>query len=384
MIWLLYETTRDVVAKEYAMSCRRLVIVVMLVATSHAARADETLYRYEGNVLPYDEFAGWRVFDPCEDPCSESLEDGHFVLRWPQGGDLANYQYSIADPPEPPPPTLWVEWRFRSNHPLGPIFFGGDANFKIKYGGMFELVNMYGDAAISFSGNAAVLGLDIEEFHTYRFESLDGINYRIAVDGQVFIIDADDSPNGYHSVAMRGLGGDVGSLNVMNEWDFVRYGTISRGEQIIASDPPGGVLDPRDYPGLDRFTVTFDSANYVYIDDITVEVTGGDTPVVIQTRRLENGDPETVEIVLDRPLTIDQTTTFTFNDAAGTVSDTTVVNVVEYTLRTPVPTVSAWGMIALTLLLLTAATILLRRSDVPRCASHLGWHGLARPGRDRP
>ena len=89
---------------------------------------------------------------------------------------------------------------------------------------------------------------------------------------------------------------------------------------------------------------------------------------VIQTRRLENGDPETVEIVLDRPLTVDQTTTFTFNEAAGTVSDSAIVNVVEYTLRIPVPTVSAWGMIALTLLLLTAATILLRRCD----ANHPG------------
>ncbi len=127
-----------------------------------------------------------------------------------------------------------------------------------------------------------------------------------------------------------------------------------------------GVLDPHDYPGLDRFTVTFDSANYVYLNDITVEVTGGDTPVVIQTRRLENGDPETVEIVLDRPLTTDQTTTFTLNDAAGTLSDSATVNVVEYTLRTPVPPVSTWGLLVLTLLLLTAGTIVIHKpSDTP-------------------
>ncbi|MGB2985637.1 MAG: hypothetical protein WBE26_07110, partial [Phycisphaerae bacterium] len=75
---------------------------------------------------------------------------------------------------------------------------------------------------------------------------------------------------------------------------------------------------------LDRFTVTFDSPNYVYLDEITVEVTGGVAPVVTQTRRRENDGPETVEIVLDRPIPMGETTTFTFNDGVA-------VNVVEYT-----------------------------------------------------
>ncbi len=126
-------------------------------------------------------------------------------------------------------------------------------------------------------------------------------------------------------------------------------------------DPPAGILEPEQHTDIDRFTVTFAQAKCVYTDDITVEVTGGDTPVVIQTRRLEHGDSKTVQIVLDRPLTIDQTTTFTFNDAAGTASGTAAVNVTEYTVRI---SVSAWGLLVLTLLILTAATILLRRSDV--------------------
>lgn len=44
---------------------------------------------------------------------------------------------------------------------------------------MIEDVLMYGDAAISYSGDDAVTGMDIDEFHTYRFESLDGVNYHL-------------------------------------------------------------------------------------------------------------------------------------------------------------------------------------------------------------
>ncbi|UCE61908.1 MAG: hypothetical protein JSU63_09260, partial [Phycisphaerales bacterium] len=68
------------------------------------ALGDETLYRYEGNVLPYDPTAGWSQNNPCEDPCVESLDSGHFVLTWPDGWDLVNYSYWIAQPPDDPPP----------------------------------------------------------------------------------------------------------------------------------------------------------------------------------------------------------------------------------------------------------------------------------------
>ena len=191
---------------------------------------------------------------------------------------------------------------------------------------MHEVVWMYGDTAISFSGDDAVFGLDIDDFHSYRFESLDGVNYWISVDGLVFIVSAEDNPNGYHTLQFSGDGGCLGDWipNMVNEWDFVRFGTISYGEQIVASDPPGGFLDARYHAGLDRFTVTFDSPNYVYLDEITVEVTRGDAPVVTQTRRRENDGPETVEIVLDSPIPMGETTTFTFNDGVA-------VNVVEYT-----------------------------------------------------
>ncbi len=290
------------------------------------ATADDLLYRYEGNAPPYDESAGWNDGDPCEDPCIESVEDGHFVLRWPVAGDIAAHGYTIADRSQEPPPTLWVEWRFRSNHPIGPYFYSCDGMFIVHYRGMSDAVYMYGDAVVAFGGGDYVLGLDIEDFHTYRVESLDGVNYWVSVDGLVFLTGARDQPNGYHYLTLASRGGCTGDQisNQMHEWDFVRYGTISYGEQIVASEPPAGFVDARKHASLDRFTVTFDSPNYVYIDEVTVTVTGGDAPAVTQTRRRENDGSETVEIVLDRPILMGETTRFTFDDGVA-------INEVEYT-----------------------------------------------------
>jgi hypothetical protein len=76
----------------------------VLAVAAMSARGDEVLYRYEGDVLPYDESAGWLIYNYCEDECNELLEDGHFVLFWPEAGDSANYSSRIAEPPEAPPP----------------------------------------------------------------------------------------------------------------------------------------------------------------------------------------------------------------------------------------------------------------------------------------
>ncbi|MCH8243380.1 MAG: hypothetical protein IH897_12350 [Planctomycetes bacterium] len=293
--------------------------------------ADDTIYRYEGNVVPYDESAGW-LDGLCEKPCSESIEDGHFVLRWPFAADSVNYFYRIAVQGEAPPPTLWVEWRFRSNHPLGPNFFTCDAWFTVIYKSIVERMWMYGDAAISFGGNAFVPGLTIDEFHTYRFESLDGAAFQMSVDGRLFITGVDGGENDVHTLKMGGLGGCKSDQipDMINEWDFVRYGTIAFGEKVIASDPPQGLVDAR--KPLDRFTVTFDSANYVYIDDILVETTADESPVVLMTRRRENDEPDTVEIVLDRPIAFGETTRFTMTDAGPPPIDG--VNTIEYHFAT--------------------------------------------------
>ncbi len=398
-----------------SMCTRSLAVSILLGLLCAPAGADDVLYRYEGDVLPYDESAGWAIYDPCEGFCAESIENAHFVLTWIDGGDPGNYHLWIAEPPDAPPPTLWVEWRFRSSQPFGGIFYTCDGRFSVRYGGMIEDVFMFGDTVFSFSGNDFVTGLDIDEFHTYRYESLDGINYSISVDGLVFIVSADNDHDGYHYLQFRGQGGcSPDLLPTYNEWDFVRYGTIASGERIIASDPPSGYLDPALYPNLDRFTVTFDSANYVYIDDITVEVTGRIAPVVTQTRRRETDDVDTVEIVLDRALPAAELTRFIFTDSQatnvleywfdGTVSgacctpsgsclDLTATGCASVTGAeyrgdgtvclgdnnsnghddacddlVPIPTLPEWGIIILILLTLTAGTLIIGSRRCGTCA----------------
>jgi len=177
---------------------------------------------------------------------------------------------------------------------------------------------LYGDTVISFSGDHFVTNLANNEFRTYRFESPDGVNYWFSMDGLVFRSSVGDQPINSNYLQMRGQGGCLHDWtpNMENAWDFVRYGTVSSGEQIVASDPPGGFVDARLHPTLDRFIVRYDLPNYVYLDEITVEVTDGVAPIPTQTRRLDNGPPDVVEIVLDRPIPYNSTTKFTFDDSA--------------------------------------------------------------------
>ena len=393
------------------MSLRVLRIAMVISLVAAPIWADELLYQYEGDVLPYDDESPWSnrywiVADACEDPCSESLDDGTFVLQWPHAGNAANYHFWIVDPePEPPddpPDSLWVEWQFRSNHPLGPNFIGCDGRMAIRYPASLEVTYMYGDAAISSGGADGVDGLDLDAFHTYRFESLDGVHYRVSVDGFVFRESAQHAdPTPYPYMQFSGQGGCLNDEipDMVNEWDFIRYGTPDEGEEIESTDPPSGRLDPGEYAGLDRFRVTFNEPNYVYIDDVSVDTTERAGLTVIQTRRPPNGDPYTVEIVLNGPLPLDATTTISIDVG-------TQVRTFEYWFGTPIevgecgddmvnqegeecdgtddaacpgrcrpdctclppgviPTVSQWGLVILALLLLSTAKVLFSRRHRP-------------------
>ncbi len=196
---------------------------------------------------------------------------------------------------------------------------------------------MYGDWATSFEGSSTIGDLALNSFHTYRFESPNGRDYCVSVNGVDFIVDSmTTTDNGYSIVQFSGQGGCNSDQfpNMENAWDFVRYGTISYGEAVVESDPAIGDVSAMDYPDRTRFTVTYDSPNYVYVDEIsvTVEDFSGVTPVapmsypmVTQTRRLDNGPAEVVEIVLDKPIPHAAVTTFTLTDGVAT-------NIIAYTL----------------------------------------------------
>ena len=122
----------------------------------------------------------------------------------------------------------------------------------------------------------------------------------------------------------------------------------------------GHVEAPQAFAGLDRFIVTFDAPCYVYPQDITVQVTGASPPPVIkQTRRLDNDEPTRLEIVVELPMPVGETTTFTL-DTGLTPPET---NTVFYTLAPApvIPATSHWGLILLTLLGLTVGSLICRR-----------------------
>lgn len=290
-----------------------MAITFTLCATT--ALADDLLFAYEGNVLPSDPGTGWLVFNACDSGCSASNQDGKLVLRWDTSGDIVDYTHRVVEPPNPTLPTLWVEWRFASSIALGnnPIC---DGRFLVDYANVFDWIAMFGDAVVSASGDKALTGLPIDAFRTFVFASADGSTYCFYVDGSPFRCSTDQTgADGTDSIKMIGQGGC--KLPTVNRWDYVRYGTISYGEGIVSSDPPAGFIDARAFAPLDRFTVRYDQPNYVYVDEITVETTGGVTPVVTKTRRLDNGPPDVVEIVLDRPIPFDANTRFTFDDGAA-------------------------------------------------------------------
>ncbi len=323
---------------------RQSVLCACALSAFCAAQADDVLHRYEGEILPYAPGAGWVINRRCEGGCSEALQDGHLVVTYVDqnvaAGFLYGYDRGIARQTDPQPPTLWVEWGYRSEQPLPPFAYTCDGGITVGYMHFVDHAFLFGDAIVSFSGDDVVRGLTMSDFHTYRFESLDGIHYRMSVDGLVFREAFDDTAIFGAYVQFGGDGGcGPEYYPTINEWDFVRYGTIAYGEEIVSSDPPAGFVDARAHRALDRFTVTFDQPNYVYIDEITVEVTttkprsheatkGGffelrtsnfelpPPPAVVATRRLDNGPPETVEIVLNRPIPYNATTRFTFNDGA--------------------------------------------------------------------
>jgi len=340
-------------------SVRHCLAALFLCAT---VRADGLLFSYDGDVLPGDPGFDWIVADPCDGFCSVRTESGRFLLEWGAQGNLANYHHWIAQAPDPRPDTLWVEAHFRSNQAAPPSLSGCDGTLAVDFGGFLDVAYMYEDAVHDHEGGDFVLGLDPERFHTYRFESPDGNNYTMAVDGVVFNVDFDPGNDSAHYIQFGGLGSCSGPRPepVRNEWDFIRYGTIDSGEQIVSTNPPAGDVSDEEGANLRSFTVTFDAPNYVYVDDVAVAVTGGIAPSVIATRRLDNGAPETVEIVLDRGLPGHETTTFTFTDASGS-------QIVEYTrLPPPIPASSTWGLIALALACAAAGIVILRhRERVP-------------------
>ena len=96
-----------------------ILITLCVAGPSRWATADAVLFRYEADVHPNDPAGGFSPFNPCAE-CTDFIEDGHYVIEWTDMGDQVNHSHEISRDPEPGPPTLGIEWRYRSNRGFGP------------------------------------------------------------------------------------------------------------------------------------------------------------------------------------------------------------------------------------------------------------------------
>ena len=318
------------------------------------AMGDIVLFGYEGNTLLGDPGSGFEAFNPCEPGCSARIENGHHILEWSPMGDFVGYTRTVSGIGDPVLPSLWAEWGFRSNQPKPITSTSCDGRMSIDYLDIGEITFMFQDAVVDFEGGDFVFGLDTDIFHTYRFESEDGANYTVSVDGIVFNVDVDADGSGFAFVQPGGRGACGGSRPqpVRNEWDFIRYGTIGTDEQVVSVDPLQGNLTAAQGAQFRSFVITFDQPAYLYVDDLSVSVTGGVAPSITATRRPDNAPPEVLEVFVDGTPPPGETTTFSFDTGTGPQT------IAYFRIQPEVPASSTWGLVLLTLvaLIVGAAT----------------------------
>jgi len=288
-----------------------------------ACFADEIIYQYEGDVMPYEAPGNWG-HSRCDEACSESLDAGRYVTVF-NVGNGASYNHTYF-PGLPWPSNVWAEVGHRTDH----AFPGGDPGcnvfLSIGYAHSATWVGLFSNRAINDSGNFFLASLPMDEFHAVRFESPDEYHFAYSANGKNFWNSYGEKQTGTFFFQLIGLGGcGLAYLPATNEWDYFRYGTLSYGEDVIASEPTMGHINARAVGPLTRFTVAFDEPNFIFVNQISVEASAGSTPAVQWTRRCDTCGPETVEVVLTQPIPIAATTTFTFDDGVAQ-------NIVDYKL----------------------------------------------------
>lgn len=299
------------------------ILVVACAGFFTAARADDFIHRMEGDELPDQMADPWVLTDRCAPvgDCFSLSTAGWLEIHTIDSGGGPSYLYVVVPFPETPPDSFWVEARFASNDPQTVANFC-DGRLSVNFDTVNAVFWMFGDRVSSHGLEAIVTGLPLNAPFTVRFESPDGSAYTQSVNGLVFR-DAVGTSGSINTGVGFSSDGGCSSNPTVNRWDYIRFGTLSTGERITATFPPSGFVGADFARGFDRFSVTFEAANYAYVDDISVASIGGEAPEVIATRRRDGDGPETFEVVLDRPIPARGQTRFIFDDG-------TTRNIVDY------------------------------------------------------
>lgn len=204
---------------------RTCAIGLATLAVVSTATADKYWIAYEGNDLP--ENVGWdRHFSRENGGATRRIVDG--ALELDSLADHAIFDfYEIDRQIDPDPGELFVAtWRVKVLESFGGARWVGDAAVVIAPDGGGTLAfNHFPDRVIS-TRERWEISITPDEFHTYRIESWDMMNYSLWIDGQYVRDGIWDIPSLNQSFVNFGDGGQFGGLRSLSQWDYVRFGVV--------------------------------------------------------------------------------------------------------------------------------------------------------------
>ncbi len=220
---------------------RATVVVLVLACTLYA-----DLVVYEGEVFPEElEWERVGTFD-----ADRALVDGWLVIDvdlgvWapPPGGEQDLYKRDI---PEFAAQSFFVEWRVKTDAPREEISGVGGSSLVIAGGVATNYHTTIASDQARFIVDGEVWWVDIEPHvpHVFRVEFLGDEWFSWSIDG-VELVAGDPEADIFSGAPLIQWGSKMWNTPSINEWDYVRYGTIP--------EPGSGDFDADGDVDLDDF-----------------------------------------------------------------------------------------------------------------------------------
>ena len=206
---------------------RRILLLPMLLSAAAAPALGVPYWvSYEGNDYPENE--GWERSFSDENGVGQggserSLDGGVLTLdsmRDPQISD----NYRVSRQINPDPGELFVaEWRLRVLDAVGPL---RDVGVTIARDGMGTVSFRYGLDHVQGVEEDWTYDLEPLEFHAFRVESPDMVNYSLWIDGMfvrdgMWHLQSLNESYFFFGDAVRGAG-----VLSNSQWDYVRFGVV--------------------------------------------------------------------------------------------------------------------------------------------------------------
>jgi hypothetical protein len=198
-----------------------MLVLSCVIAATPQAPANLYWIAYEGNDFPENE--GWMRIGFGSGTAQRSIEDGVFILDTRSTNDLSDF-YRISRQMNPDAGELFVaQWRLRVVENAGNVNTA-DAGISIApdFPGSLGL-RYFVDRVTSLLEDWSY-PIDPLEFHSYRLESTDMIDYRLSIDAEFVLTgqwDLISTNQGFLS-----FGDAVRGARSLTEWEYVRFGVV--------------------------------------------------------------------------------------------------------------------------------------------------------------